>query len=140
MTEVTYRDYLNLPGGGAKVNENPRHACNRNVMEKLGISAFTAGAFLVCDFVPETDTSAEGHNYVYYGGTLPGGIVLSLPDEKVRATHWVRLDDLPARTNPHQVRRIRAALVVMADPLNAARDLIRGWDAVEYADKLVPVD
>ncbi|MFI1096318.1 NUDIX domain-containing protein [Streptomyces sp. NPDC020917] len=137
LENTSYRDYWQLPGGGALANEEPHDACAREVAEELSLDAangFRVGSLLVVDYTPPTETSVEGVNFVYDGGIIPTETKLTLPKPaapgekpEILATTWVDLYDLGRYTTAHQVRRILAAITVLSHP-GAPRDLVRGRD------------
>lgn len=41
MYDVSYRDYLELPGGAVETGESPPAACTRECREELGVNGLT---------------------------------------------------------------------------------------------------
>src|SRR6266550_3624674 len=82
LENTSYRDYWQLPGGGALADETPADACAREVYEETGLnpeSGFKVGSSLVVDYVPRSKTHAEGLNFVFDGGIIPEETPLTLP-------------------------------------------------------------
>jgi len=84
MVRPTYKNdgKFQLPGGCALADEFPHVACAREVTEETGLAAFEPGRLLVIDCIPRNPETgaAEGINFVYYGGEVPNGAEIVLPD------------------------------------------------------------
>ncbi|WP_328913276.1 MULTISPECIES: NUDIX hydrolase [unclassified Streptomyces] len=129
LVNTNSRDYWHLPGGGVHANEDPHIACQREIHEETGLDLPLAGLLLV-DYVPATDTAAEGISLVYDGGIIPGDTKIVLPNTdrpgdrpEVISTTWADPHDLSRYTT--QAHRAQAALRVLAHA-DAARYLVKG--------------
>jgi 8-oxo-dGTP diphosphatase len=110
MYDVSYRDYLELPGGAVEANESPPAACMRECREELGVD-IEVGRLLVLDH--QTDGGDRGNSvmFVYDGGAVEEPALMAQPTEEgggVVLVHPSQLDDV---TIPRLANRVRHALV-----------------------------
>ena len=73
MYDVTYRDYLELPGGAVEVGEAPPAACTWECREELGVDV-AVGRLLVLDHQTDGGDRGDSVMFVYDGGVLNGVI------------------------------------------------------------------
>jgi 8-oxo-dGTP pyrophosphatase MutT (NUDIX family) len=110
MYDVTYRDYLELPGGAVEAGESPPAACARECREELGID-IAVGRLLVLDH--QTDEGDRGGSvmFVYDGGVVEAAALRTVPaSEEGRGVVYVDPADLGGVTIPRLANRIRCAL------------------------------
>ena len=113
MYDVTYRDYLELPGGAVEDAESPPVACQRECREELGID-IEVGRLLVIDH--QTDGGEQGNSvmFVYDGGVVEKSALHAVPSDEGRGAVLVDPKDLTGVTVPRLVARIRHALTARA--------------------------
>jgi 8-oxo-dGTP diphosphatase len=109
MYDVTYRDYLELPGGAVDEGESPPVACRRECREELGVD-IEVGRLLVIDH--QTDGGDRGNSvmFVYDGGVVEESTLHAVPSEEWRGVVLIDPKDLTGVTIPRLVARIRHAL------------------------------
>ena len=122
MYDVTYRDYLELPGGAVEAGESPPAACRRECREELGID-IAVGRLLVVDHQTNEGDRGDSVMFVYDGGAIDEAALLGVPtSEEGREVVLVDPTDLDSATIPRLANRIRSALT--------ARDTGRAIEAV----------
>ncbi|WP_197739636.1 NUDIX hydrolase [Mycolicibacterium sp. P1-18] len=98
MYDVTYRDYLELPGGAVEVGESPPAACARECREELGVDV-VVGRLLVLDHQADGGDRGDSVMFVYDGGVVDeaalGNVV---PDDEGRGVVLVDPSDLDGVT------------------------------------------
>lgn len=110
MYDVTYRDYLELPGGAVEAGETPPATCARECREELGID-IAPGRLLVLDH--QTDENGRGDSvmFVYDVGVVDEVVLRSVPaSEEGRGVVLVEPADVGGATIPRLANRIRAAM------------------------------
>ncbi|MFE4535813.1 NUDIX domain-containing protein [Streptomyces scopuliridis] len=118
-----------LVGGSAEAGELPMVAWRREVARETGLY-LSPGRLLVVDYVPATETGAEGFNYLYDGGgTIAPDTEIVLPDELLEYA-FIAPEALDVHLTAHSARRTRAALAALAAGTTA--DLVLGHPAHEY--------
>ncbi|MGW6238384.1 NUDIX domain-containing protein [Streptomyces sp. NPDC055094] len=117
-----------LVGGSAKADERPMVAWRREVARETGLHLDPI-RLLAVDYVPATETDAEGVNYLYDGGTIAPDTEIVLPDELLEY-RFVLPEALDGHLTAHSARRMRAALAALAAGTTA--DLVLGHPAHEY--------
>jgi 8-oxo-dGTP diphosphatase len=110
MYDVSYRDYLELPGGAVEAGESPPTACARECQQELGVD-IEVGRLLALDH--QTDGGGRGNSvmFVYDGGVIEESACRATPTDEGRDVAFVdplRLDDV---TIPRLANRIRHALI-----------------------------
>jgi 8-oxo-dGTP diphosphatase len=110
MYDVTYRDYLELPGGAVETGESPPAACARECREEPGID-IAVGRLLVLDHQTDEGNRGDSVMFVYDGGVVDEAALRSvLASEEGRGVVLVDPADLGGATVPRLANRIRAAL------------------------------
>jgi 8-oxo-dGTP pyrophosphatase MutT (NUDIX family) len=109
MYDVTYRDYLEVPGGAVEEDESPPAACARECWEELGID-IEVGRLLVLDH--QTDGGEKGNSvmFVYDGGVIEESALCRVRSDEGRGVVLVDPKDLGSVTIPRLAHRIRCAL------------------------------
>lgn len=111
MYDVTYRDYLELPGGAVEVGESPPAACTRECREELGVDV-AVGRLLVLDHQTDGGDRGDSVMFVYDGGVLDEADLADVPDDdEGRGVVLVDPSDVDRVTIPRLANRIRSALV-----------------------------
>ncbi|MCV7420615.1 NUDIX hydrolase [Mycobacterium yunnanensis] len=109
MYDVTYRDYLELPGGAVNEDEPPPVACRRECREELGVDV-QVGRLLVVDHQVDGGERGNSVMFVYDGGTVEGSALQAVPTDEGRGVVFVDTRDLPVATIPRLAARIGNAL------------------------------
>lgn len=83
-----------MPGGGAEITDSPRHACERELSEELGID-ITAGALLAVDWIPACSQGFAELIYVFHGGRLTQHQIESIhiPERELTEYEFMTLPD-----------------------------------------------
>jgi 8-oxo-dGTP diphosphatase len=116
VVEQTYREGWHLPGGGVDAGESPRGACEREILEEVGLTR-TVGRLLVCEWVRGDPLRGELLLFVFDGGTLSDDEVASivLPPDELSAHQLVDPAEAVALMGtPASARRLRVALEARA--------------------------
>lgn len=109
MYDVSYRDYLELPGGAVESGESPPAACGRECREELGV-AIAVGRILVVDHQTDGGERGDSVMFVYDGGVIDESEIKLVPTVEGRGVVLVDPSDLGNVTIPRLVNRIRHAL------------------------------
>ena len=112
IVEQTYREGWTIPGGGVDAGESPRGACEREVLEEVGL-ARTVGRLLVAEWVRGDPLRGELMLFVFDGGTLSGAEAgaIVLQEDELSAHRFVDpVDAVALMGTPALGRRLRAAL------------------------------
>lgn len=112
LTETTYKQDWELPGGVIEPDESPRVGAAREVTEEIGI-AVTFGQPALIDWMPPYLGWGDAVEFIYDGGTLPDNVVAGLAPVdtyEIRALHWVSAEDLDQHVTELSARRIRLVL------------------------------
>lgn len=109
MYDVTYRDYLELPGGAVDEDESPPVACRRECREELGLD-IQVRRLLVIDH--QIDGGEQGNSvmFVYDGGVVDESALRAFPSHEGRGVVFVDPLNLGSVTIPLLANRIRHAL------------------------------
>ncbi|TQR82607.1 NUDIX hydrolase [Mycobacterium hodleri] len=109
MYDVTYRDYLELPGGAVEVGESPPAACARECREELGVDV-RVGRLLVLDHQTDGGDRGDSVMFVYDGGVVDESALGNVPaDDEGRGVVLVDPSDLDRVTISRLANRIRSA-------------------------------
>lgn len=135
MVEPTYKPTWEIPGGAVESGETSLETCRRECREELGID-IRVGRLLVIDH--QTDPLPRGDSvmFVYDGGTLDSTAELVLPEDELRSSRFVALEELDALTTERLARRVRFALEARAK--NAVIELANGaprdWSEISSSE------
>jgi 8-oxo-dGTP diphosphatase len=110
MYDVSYRDYLELPGGAAETGESPPAACARECREELGVD-ISVGRLLVLDHQTDGGERGDSVMFVYDGGVVEVSALSAVPTDEGRGVVLVDPMDLSSVTIPRLANRIRHALI-----------------------------
>lgn len=110
LVEPTYKDVWEIPGGMIEPGEAPRSACNREVLEELGLEC-QVGRLLVIDWLPPAPPLPDGWMFVFDGGVLAPerAETIVLPADELSEWRFVRLGDLDGFVSEAKARRLRVA-------------------------------
>lgn len=111
LTETTYKEDWELPGGIVEPGETPRQGAQREVMEEIGL-AFELGQPALIDWMPPSLGWSDAIEFIFDGGMLTPNLVAAMQpgDGEIRALHWVDPAELDERVTPLSARRIRLIL------------------------------
>lgn len=111
LTEPTYKEDWELPGGVVEPHESPRQGCRREVSEEIGLDHDFGQPALV-DWMPPHLGWADAVEFIFDGGRLPGDVAtgLRVTDTELRDLHWVPREELRRRVTDLSARRIGLVL------------------------------
>ncbi|MDO5065783.1 MAG: NUDIX hydrolase [Propionibacteriaceae bacterium] len=111
LTEPTYKQDWELPGGVVDPGESPRLGAMREVLEEVGITC-TLGQPVLVDWMPPYLGWGDAIEFIYDGGVLPEPLAASLSprDQELKAVHWVEREQLSAHVTELSHRRIELVL------------------------------
>lgn len=116
LCQLTYKQDWDLPGGVVEVGESPQLAVAREVEEELGL-VLAAGPLLLTDWLPPWGGWDDALCLVFDGGVRDAALTqrLALQEREIRAAEFCTLPDIESRCADFTARRIRSALVNLAD-------------------------
>jgi 8-oxo-dGTP pyrophosphatase MutT (NUDIX family) len=110
LVKPSYKPYWDIPGGYVEPGESPRAACQREVLEELGIRV-PVGDMLAVDWAPHP---AEGDKmlFIFDGGTLADEqlAAIQFEDNEITEFTFATPDDIERLTIPRLARRLHAAV------------------------------
>ena len=114
VVEPTYKQTWELPGGSVEAEESPRAACQRELLEELGLD-LPVGRMLCFEWQgPEPDRT-ESLMLVFDGGVLPAGATITLPADELASYRFVEPEELSGLMIERLSRRTLAALRALAE-------------------------
>ncbi|MEO8182402.1 MAG: NUDIX hydrolase [Deltaproteobacteria bacterium] len=114
MVEPTYKEYWEIPGGIVENGEDPRHACQRECLEELGLR-LRPGRVLAFEHQTDEPPLGDSIMFVYDGGMVPADTPFVLPPGELRSHRFVPPDRLGEVTVERVARRIRFALLALQE-------------------------
>ena len=69
IVKPTYRDHWLVPGGAIEDDESPRHACEREIREEIGLS-LSITRLLCLDYRSRDGNKSENIQFIFDGGVL----------------------------------------------------------------------
>ncbi len=69
VVKPNYKEGWLIPGGSVEEHESPREACEREVLEEIGLTA-SIKSLLVIDAVGRQTNRLSGIQFTFYGGIL----------------------------------------------------------------------
>lgn len=111
LTEPTYKQDWELPGGVVDPGESPREGAQREVREEIGLECALGQPVLV-DWMPPHLGWGDAIEFIYDGGLLPDHVASSLApcDSELKAVHWVAPEQLSTRVSELSHRRLELLL------------------------------
>ncbi|KAB1910684.1 NUDIX hydrolase [Micromonospora sp. AMSO31t] len=114
LVKPSYKPYWDIPGGYVEPGESPRAACQREILEELGITV-PVGGMLAVDWAPHP---AEGDKmlFIFDGGMLADEqlAAIQFQDHEITEFTFASPDDVERLTIPRLARRLHAALAAGA--------------------------
>jgi 8-oxo-dGTP diphosphatase len=110
LVKPTYKDGWDIPGGYVEPGETPREACQREVVEELGLQ-LSIGTLLVADWAP-SHTEGDKILFVFDGGEISRtqADLIALPADELSTWSFYEPRSLEAALIPRLARRVLAAL------------------------------
>jgi 8-oxo-dGTP pyrophosphatase MutT (NUDIX family) len=110
LVEPTYKPTWEVPGGLVEAGEGPAAACQRELLEELGLdeTALPLGRLLCLDWA--STPRGDALRLVYDGGVLASTDGLRLPADELASAEFVGLDVVDHRCGEPLARRVRAAV------------------------------
>lgn len=115
LVEPTYKPTWEVPGGLVEAGEGPAAACQRELLEELGLdeAELPLGRLLCLDWT--TTPQGDALRLVYDGGVLADTAGLRLPADELASAEFVELDDVDRRCGEPLARRVRAAVAAATE-------------------------
>ena len=110
LVEPKYKATWEVPGGLVEAGEGPAAACQRELLEELGLdeTALPLGRLLCLDW--SSTPRGDALRLVYDGGVLADASGLHLPADELASAEFVDLDVVDRRCGEPLARRVRAAV------------------------------
>jgi 8-oxo-dGTP pyrophosphatase MutT (NUDIX family) len=110
LVNPTYKEHWDLPGGMAEVNEPPRKAAERELVEELGLT-ITAGRILVLDWIGPHGPWDDQLVFVFDGGTLTGEQLANVRvvDPEISEFAMLEAEEAARRLRPDMAQRLSRA-------------------------------
>jgi 8-oxo-dGTP diphosphatase len=111
VVKPTYRPDWLIPGGMVERDESPRAACEREVLEELGLRVPIA-ALLCAEYQRTEGAKSENVQFIFAGGRLDDAAIaqIRLPPDELAEHRFAPLDEALALLNPRLARRVPHAL------------------------------
>lgn len=108
LVEPTYKPYWEIPGGLVEVGESPQHACQREIMEELGLQ-LPIGRLLCIDYTSETEARTESLQFIF-SVSLPQTYQIHLQSQELLSWGFYPLEAAQKKTHPQLAQRLENAL------------------------------
>jgi len=107
----TYKTEWEIPGGTVEENESPKEACEREVLEELGITV-SVERLLRLDYRAENDHATELLIFLFEGGELSDAEIdkITLPADELSAYHFVTLHEARQKVLPSLYQLVESGL------------------------------
>lgn len=111
LVEPVYKERWEVPGGIVEVNESPRAAARRELLEELGL-ARSIGRLWCIDWHSAEPPSTEAVVLLFDGGNLTEDETgaIRLPPDELRSWAFCALEEAKGRLSPRMFRRIASCL------------------------------
>lgn len=117
LCQLTYKRDWDLPGGVVEVNESPRLATSREVLEELSVE-IPAGPLLLTDWLPPWSGWDDAVTLVFDGGVHDGEALLDAAvreEREIKGLAFCTPEEVAERCADFTARRIDAALTALRD-------------------------
>ncbi len=107
IVKPTYRDGWLLPGGTIEANESPRVACQREVLEEIGLD-ISISQLLCIDHIHAVAERPELLVFTFFGKTLSIGEIdcIKLPLDELSEYRFIAVNEIEQYLSPRQVLRL----------------------------------
>jgi len=106
LVKPTYKDGWEIPGGVVEDNESPKNACQREVLEEIGLKVSVKG-LLIVDYnsYPQESHKTESLIFIFDGGVLSDKELstINVDEEEISGYKFFSVDGLPEDMN-HSLR------------------------------------
>ncbi|MEJ7838961.1 MAG: NUDIX hydrolase [Thermomicrobiales bacterium] len=123
LVEPNYKPQWECPGGVVERGEDPRSACEREVMEELGLANRT-GRLLVLSHTSDPLPRGDAIMFQYDGGLLDDPTLITLQKSELISFRFVPLEDMERLVTERLATRLRAAIRARAS--GATLELVNG--------------
>ncbi|RMH02440.1 MAG: NUDIX hydrolase [Chloroflexi bacterium] len=116
IVKPTYKPTWEIPGGVVEAGESPREACEREILEELGLIR-PLRRLLCVDYVRESATKVEGVMFIFDGGMLSAADLANMHLPPTELSHYLLVDGKTAvhYLNERLTQRVRHALHAAAN-------------------------
>jgi RimJ/RimL family protein N-acetyltransferase len=117
VCRLTYKTDWDLPGGVVEVNESPREAVSRELLEELGLE-IDAGPLLLTDWLPPWSGWDDALCLVFDGGVRDTSVLSRavLQAREIRSAQFCTLEEVHEHCADFTARRIESALLTLDGP------------------------
>ena len=129
IVKPTYRDHWLVPGGAIEADESPRQACEREVLEEIGLS-LSITRLLCVDYRSRDGDRSENIQFIFDGGVLMDKQIqqIVLPPDELSQYTFVPYIEAARLLNTRLAQRISYALPA------------RGEGRIVYLEEGVPLE
>jgi len=115
LCNLTYKADWDLPGGVVEVNESPRDAVSREILEELALD-IPAGALVLTDWLPAWSGWDDAICLVFDGGTHDASLTSAIVREarEIRTAEFCTPEQVRERCADFTARRVESALANLA--------------------------
>jgi len=112
LLKPSYKPTWEIVGGIVENNESPKTACEREVIEEIGLP-IKIGDLLVVDYnnYPDDNTKTESLMFIFDGGVLSAEEISKI---KIREGEILRYEFFPPDALPKNLQPVLAGRIIMA--------------------------
>ncbi len=115
VVNPTYKKNWEIPGGTVEKHESPRHGCEREVLEELGLQ-ISLSTLLGVDYIADAKRRTEALAFIFYGGVLDAAQIdaIRLPQSELSEYRFIDTGDGLTLLNRRLRRRVSRCLDALA--------------------------
>lgn len=115
IVKPSYKDGWEVPGGVVELNESPRKAVEREILEEIGLDKHIT-RLLCVDYQDPYDIKTESLMFIFDGGILSDDEIKSIKLDRKELIEFrlVSVDEASKLLNPVLARRIQQAVIAKA--------------------------
>jgi len=114
ILKPTYREDWLVPGGVVERNESPHQACQREILEELGLDC-AIHQLLCVEYKLPQGPRTESVQFIFYGSILSKREIetITLQADEIAAYRFCRREEAFSLLNPHLAGRLTFALLAL---------------------------